>query len=358
MKDLNESITMKQNIDNFVTIPINDCVMENRITKPHLIAARIVANKDRCMLITIAHEGWDLVTIGVEDLVKEVCDYAQIDYNKIVFGSSNLNPKLNYFEHEIFPYNFNILNMHCKEIECPDVINYGLFLGRPTNERLCAFYQHLNWRYKNRGIATFHFDPTSFGNLNDTEFVDYLITQNKQWNFLKKYLPYSDLNNRLYYPIVDESHSDVDFWKKTYEKISIEVVCETAIHRESFFITEKTLRPILYKRLFVIVGSKDYEKRLKKIGIDTFDDIIDKSYDRIEYNNRVKFLFDSLEIFLENTTTECLQKLNNRLENNKQVVENLMLNERKRYQKNKNYLEKNYPIIGNDWIEKNYPATQ
>lgn len=335
---------MKQKTDNFVKIPINDCVMENYITRPHMIAARIVANKHNNMLITIAHEGWDLVNIGVEDLVKEVCDYAQIDYSKIVFVSSNLNPKLNYFEHEIFPYNFNILNMHCKDIDCPTVVDYGLFLGRPTNERLSAFDKHLNWQHKNRGIATFHFDPNTLGNIKQTEFADYVITQNKQWNFLKKYLPYSDLGNRLYYPIIDESHGDMDFWKKTYEKISIEVVCETAMHNESFFITEKTLRPILYKRLFVVIGSKNYEKRLKQMGIDIFDDIIDKSYDRLEYLDQVNFLFDALRNFLLQTTPACLAKLNKRLDNNKKAIEDMILTERINYQKNKDRNEKNYPV--------------
>lgn len=48
------------------------------------------------------------------------------------------------------------------------------------------------------------------------------------------------------------------------------------------FLTEKTVKPILSKRLFIIFGCKHHLKMLKSAGYQTFSSIIDESYDDID----------------------------------------------------------------------------
>lgn len=60
----------------------------------------------------------------------------------------------------------------------------------------------------------------------------------------------------------------------------IDYVTENSVNQE--FITEKTWKPIFSGQLFLILGSKGIIAYLRKIGIDTFDDIIDHSYDQVE----------------------------------------------------------------------------
>lgn len=48
------------------------------------------------------------------------------------------------------------------------------------------------------------------------------------------------------------------------------------------FITEKTVLPILYKKPFITIGSKNFSDYLRKLGFKLFDEIIDYSYDSID----------------------------------------------------------------------------
>jgi len=66
-----------------------------------------------------------------------------------------------------------------------------------------------------------------------------------------------------------------------YNKVNFEIVCETFggdLH-DSFCLTEKTLKPISMKFPFLLVGTRGFLKKLRELGFQTFDSIIDESYD-------------------------------------------------------------------------------
>ena len=69
---------------------------------------------------------------------------------------------------------------------------------------------------------------------------------------------------------------------KIYNKTCYSLVCETNFSNEFSFFTEKTAKPILAHRLFVVVAGRWYLKNLKSLGFKTFHGIIDESYDDIE----------------------------------------------------------------------------
>lgn len=75
---------------------------------------------------------------------------------------------------------------------------------------------------------------------------------------------------------------DTQFQATFYKKFAIDIVAETVFDYPYPFITEKTLRPIGCKRMFIILGSARSLKLLKSKGFKTFDDIIDESYDEID----------------------------------------------------------------------------
>lgn len=303
-------------------IKINKDLGTNIIYKPHIIAAKLVEAKDEeHILISIEHEGWDLVNNGVENLIKDVCDFLNISYDRISIMSSNLTPNLNFFKHRLFNKNLSIYFMNSSYVNNIDKLKYGLFLARPTNERLYAFYKHITWNHRNKGFSTFHCGDMNIVHLN---FCEFAALYNNQWKKIKDVLPYSDFSNSYNPPIVKDSHSNTNFWADIYKNIAVEVVCETCHNNESFFITEKTLRPILYKRLFLVFGSKYYEQKLKKLGIDIFDDVFDKSYDEKENYIRMDNIFYSLNEFLSQNSVKDLAKFHNRLEANKKVVEGLL----------------------------------
>jgi hypothetical protein len=66
-----------------------------------------------------------------------------------------------------------------------------------------------------------------------------------------------------------------------YKKIALDIVTETVFNYPYPYVSEKTLRPINCKRMFIILGPKGQLAYLKSLGIDTFGDLIDESYDEI-----------------------------------------------------------------------------
>jgi hypothetical protein len=73
-----------------------------------------------------------------------------------------------------------------------------------------------------------------------------------------------------------------------YNQTAYSVVAETNFDNHYSFFTEKIVKPILAKRLFVVVSGQYYLHNLRKLGFMTFDGIIDESYD-LQENPVVRF---------------------------------------------------------------------
>jgi hypothetical protein len=67
-----------------------------------------------------------------------------------------------------------------------------------------------------------------------------------------------------------------------YNQTAYTLVCETNTDNEFVFFTEKTVKPILARRLFITLGNRYHLAALRDLGFKTFDKIIDESYDAIE----------------------------------------------------------------------------
>ena len=70
-----------------------------------------------------------------------------------------------------------------------------------------------------------------------------------------------------------------------YNQTAYSVVTETNFSNAYSFYTEKTAKPIIARRLFVMFAGQHYLRNLRSLGFKTFDGIIDESYDSIEDNN-------------------------------------------------------------------------
>ena len=61
----------------------------------------------------------------------------------------------------------------------------------------------------------------------------------------------------------------------------MDIVVETYVSGQSFFPTEKTLRPIIAQTPFIVMGPKGYLANLRRMGFMTFGQWWDESYDNI-----------------------------------------------------------------------------
>lgn len=67
-----------------------------------------------------------------------------------------------------------------------------------------------------------------------------------------------------------------------YNQTAYTVIPETSHDSGHVFLSEKVVKPILARRLFVLIGCKYSLQKLRDIGFLTFSNIIDESYDTIE----------------------------------------------------------------------------
>ena len=303
-----------------VTIDITNYCGAAHNCDVEILACKIAQYKDEKIILDLKHEGWDIVENGIEQKVKNICDELTIPYAQIEFTSSDRLCKNETFKHTINPKYTTYFSNRYKEIEIvlSTEFNYGLFCGRATNERLYSFWKHKNWQYSNRGKASMHLDIDTVTEW-DSDFTSFICEYNEYWQSLLPLLPYSDVGDYIKPPMFTHAHNRS--WKEIYNNIAIEIVIETNQTPDTFFITEKTFRPIAYGKLFLVIGSPEFEHNLKRMGFDIFDDIIDKSYDTQSSYIRVDAVFKSLGELLRNPVD--MQALLPRLQANKRILENL-----------------------------------
>lgn len=86
-----------------------------------------------------------------------------------------------------------------------------------------------------------------------------------------------------------------------YRKCFVDVVVESHVAGTTFFPTEKTVRPMLMTRPFVMFASRDYLVYLRQQGFRTFSDFWDEEYDGYEAGDRLVRIYKLLDKIAELT---------------------------------------------------------
>lgn len=106
-----------------------------------------------------------------------------------------------------------------------------------------------------------------------------------------------------------------------YNQTAYTVIAETNFENHYTFFTEKTVKPILAERLFIMLGGQYYLRNLRELGFKTFDGIIDESYD-LEPNNirRWTMAIEQMKYLFEQPQIEILNKVRPIAEHNKRIM--------------------------------------
>jgi hypothetical protein len=171
---------------------------------------------------------------------------------------------------------------------------FGLFLGRNSVARNTILYevnhawtQHflcsrmrarapepwqVNWP---EGVISLE----SLLDWNTPEQVQKMITWYKQ-----DPVPSLDGKDvRDQYHVVEQSAAECNrSLLQHYDRFNIEMVCETYAYGNTFFPTEKTVRPIMAAKPFLVYGPRGYLRRLRELGFLTYADCWDERYDQLE----------------------------------------------------------------------------
>lgn len=106
-----------------------------------------------------------------------------------------------------------------------------------------------------------------------------------------------------------------------YNQTAYSVIAETNYHNHYTFFTEKTVKPILGRRLFIVFAGQHHLKNLRSLGFKTFEGIIDESYDNIEDpNKRFAAAFEQMQFLFQTPQEEILEKIKPITEHNYNVM--------------------------------------
>ena len=256
----------------------------------------LIDHQQQDIVISTNLEGCCCYSIGLYDLLD------QFDFKTVTIHTSNpLEKHEKYQVKLIMPWAF--LNVK-QEINSTFHIwdkskLFGTVYGRPLWHRI-GIAAHL---------LTYHDEKSLVGCLCDPSDVD--KRKLFETNELFKHDPTSFQNfgniiNRLplmlsevdiYTPGQQVTDGYVNQTKQIYKHFLIDIVAETFTSGNCFFVTEKTVRPILLKKPFVIMGSKDCLLYLRQMGFRTFGDFWDEEYDGysgVERYTRILDLIDNL----------------------------------------------------------------
>ena len=102
-----------------------------------------------------------------------------------------------------------------------------------------------------------------------------------------------------------------------YNNTCYSIVAETYFHSDFVMLSEKTAKPLIAKRLFVMFAGTGYLAHLRRLGFQTFDSVIDESYDlEPDDNARWQMAFEQVEYLCSQPQEVILQKIQPILEHN------------------------------------------
>jgi hypothetical protein len=156
--------------------------------------------------------------------------------------------------------------------------HFGHFIGHSSRARLAI----ASWLYKNYQTKTFQTFHTSPKNELHKEFIGledmWLNNYNDQYiDNAVEFLKHTPLT---YDPVGTSSilHMKMYGIMGAYTNIFLDIVCNTYISGNTFYMDEKLWRPIITRTPFIVHGPVNFIKNLRQLGFKTFDQWWDEGY--------------------------------------------------------------------------------
>jgi hypothetical protein len=196
---------------------------------------------------------------------------------------------------------------------------FGCFYGRPSAARL-GIASHLHNTYTAQSLVKIKFDST-------TEDSRKLFDVQRLYSWHPAALQNI---HRL-----DELRTNEEYnkghWRTNnplnylYKDILIDIVAEPTSKGNTFYPTEKIVRPILFNRPFIVMGSKNYLIYLRQMGFKTFYEYWDEDYDGhdgSEKYHRILKLIDQLALMSKQEVADMHRAMLGTLAHNRNILLN------------------------------------
>lgn len=238
------------------------------------------------IMLDLCSEGPSLHLLGIVNLVDRYSldvsvtrwsnSVEQVPYQRVLCNSnSHFFPMSHHYWVENIP---NIV---------PAKFRFGLFQGRGTASRNRILHDAATLWQDNFLLSKM---SSLHGNNWGTEslegwFSDVEYAQNWLNSCTVTSLDSHVIQDQYQYPETSAAQMATSLLQY-YPQFNIELVCETYTLGTTFFPTEKTVRPIVGDRPFIVYGPKNYLNNLQQQGFQTFGNLWDESYDQLEGPDR------------------------------------------------------------------------
>jgi len=150
---------------------------------------------------------------------------------------------------------------------------------------------------------------------------DSLTSNNWHWPAGAVVIPKTDQNNwysgnQIQFADMTTNASNI-VPVDVYNDTCYSIVAETYFNSDFILLSEKTAKPLIAKRLFVMFAGPGYLAHLHRLGFQTFESVIDESYD-LEPDNETRWAraFDQVKYLCNQPQEIILQKIQPILEHN------------------------------------------
>lgn len=225
-----------------------------------------------------------------EDRYKEWCEENNITPSLKVIPSISLSVYIRKYclNNQIIPDFKNLLEY--KKVHVDNLYLYDCINRRPRTQRILNFINLIEEELIDRGNISMP-DISEWATYFDTTTIssDLLLKIKNLTPKKTKFI--STDNSPKYHNFVERVLFDL------YKNSWVSLVTESTYfdYEYSVFIGEKTFKPIACMQPFIILGSKDSLKYLRKLGYKTFHPYIDETYDTLDDANRIKSIANTIK---------------------------------------------------------------
>jgi hypothetical protein len=260
------------------------------------------------------------------------------------------------FDNEMHPYHLNIFQQNSQNnvywvipirpnfdtgLNDENLIFYPFQFGRAVDH-----YRELEHKLQQidyNSVKPMYFDALLGLERSHRNFVYHAINENHlQPKILTTYVKAANSSfqsNFLYEPDIDPLTEDVNHSAmqvmyhgqklalsvivpiQIYNQTAYSIITETHADSKYSFFTEKIFKPLLARRLLVVFSGWKYLENLRSLGFQTFDNVIDESYDQIfDDNQRWHAAFEQVKKLCDMNQAEVLEKISHRAQHNYNLV--------------------------------------
>jgi hypothetical protein len=254
------------------------------------------------LLLRINSEGPSLHALGVVDMVMAHCDRTGRDPESVLIQSwLNEVEQVPFRKIDTFWYShFLWMSRRYWNHDIIDNIRenrLALFIGRRTLPRRVIMH-HIWHHYRDTSLLSIMRNPVEmpkwgidldthqqwFGHRDITEFAAWWSSP-----------PIDSIDGMTVGAQYQDGYNTNLSILDHYHRFGIEIVCESYCRGDTFFMTEKTVRPMVGLKPMIVYGPRRYLERLRDMGFRTWQEFWDESYDQFEGPDR----WEAIKVLLE-----------------------------------------------------------